>query len=641
MASNKSKSLLNVRDSLQNFYNLNRLTQQSTVLEEISAIEQDNDESNQQQNVETLKINDDKNGNQSDLEIQSNIQPLIQKSNIQPLEFSEHESDDDIVQEMDITPGNIETLKKPTAIKESETIAQQSQVSIQPNLEIEGVQQIPDTFLFEIPTFEDAEEADKKIENTFKKTSPFKGKTNIDLAKLSNLTTACDHDEEDEKLMEISDPSKMSKTLAEVNANQNMQKSTSLIGENQSEEELKPKRPRKRKLDDADFAKQHENIPLRKKRRLSAKSLEENVVDIDKDESEEEEEEEEHDPYQISIDRSIGLNEGQIENSLQKLHNMENKIVEENILLNSYQSLAIRNSEHVTPTMVAECRQLLDLFGIPYITAPSEAEAQCAELNKLGLVDGIITDDSDVFLFGGKIIYKNLFHLNKYVEKYTNTLIKSKLGLTQNKLISLAMLLGSDYTDGVKGIGPVNGIEIIQTFCSEKESDFNGLKEFKNWIYSTERDKFPKKKPDLKIQRYDEYMILKKGWFKYKHRNLKKNWFVDLHTFPEANVIETYLKPEVDSSDVSFKWGKPDINKLKIICSEKFGWDQRTIDSTLNPINKIVINGRGAVQSSIFSFADVIAPNKKPKSVRIQRAVKALIEEIKLKKQIDAQRQHH
>ena len=79
---------------------------------------------------------------------------------------------------------------------------------------------------------------------------------------------------------------------------------------------------------------------------------------------------------------------------------------------------------------------------------------------------------------------------------------------------------------------------------------------------------------------------------------------------------------------------------MKIICAEKFEWDQQTIDSTLDPINDIVRNGRGSVQSSIYSFADVIAPNKKPKSVRMQRAVKALIEEIKLKKQIDAQRQH-
>ena len=117
----------------------------------------------------------------------------------------------------------------------------------------------------------------------------------------------------------------MSKTLAEVNANQNMQKSTSPIGEhendiidndnfecstqNDCEEGLKPSHSRKRKLDEVDFAKQPENTPLPKKRKLSAKSLE------DKDENE--------DPDKISMDRKIGLNEGEIENSLQKLSNME------------------------------------------------------------------------------------------------------------------------------------------------------------------------------------------------------------------------------------------------------------------------------------------------------------------------------
>jgi DNA excision repair protein ERCC-5 len=56
---------------------------------------------------------------------------------------------------------------------------------------------------------------------------------------------------------------------------------------------------------------------------------------------------------------------------------------------------------------------LLSLFGIPYIISPSEAEAQCAYLKATKLVDGIITDDSDVFLFGGDCVYKNVFNSNR------------------------------------------------------------------------------------------------------------------------------------------------------------------------------------------------------------------------------------
>ena len=196
------------------------------------------------------------------------------------------------------------------------------------------------------------------------------------------------------------------------------------------------------------------------------------------------------------------------------------------------------------------------------------------------------------------------------------------------------MLLGSDYTEGIKGIGPVNGIEIVQTFCSQSDTIDDGLKQFKKWIYSPEVDKKPNKKPNLKQQGYEEYVQSKMVWFKYKHRNVKKHWFVP-HGFPDAKVIDGYLTPDVDESDAKFEWGTPDIKKLKRVCREKFKMDERTIDLTLDPIAKIVKNGRGAVQSSILNYADWIQPNKKAKSQRIQKAVRALVDEVALIKQKD------
>lgn len=144
--------------------------------------------------------------------------------------------------------------------------------------------------------------------------------------------------------------------------------------------------------------------------------------------------------------------------------------------LRAQQAKDRRDADEVTTVMIQECQQLLKLFGIPYITAPMEAEAQCAELVHLGLVDGIVTDDSDTFLFGGTRVYKNMFNQAKFVECYLASDLEKEFSLDRKNLIRVAHLLGSDYTEGLPSVGPVTALELLVEFSGE-----DGLEEFKDW----------------------------------------------------------------------------------------------------------------------------------------------------------------
>lgn len=73
---------------------------------------------------------------------------------------------------------------------------------------------------------------------------------------------------------------------------------------------------------------------------------------------------------------------------------------------------------NISDQIQTDAQELLHLFGIPYIIAPMEAEAQCAYLEQLKLTDGTITDDSDIWLFGGQYVYKNFFNNNRRVLQF-------------------------------------------------------------------------------------------------------------------------------------------------------------------------------------------------------------------------------
>ncbi|KAI3324799.1 PIN domain-like protein [Xylariaceae sp. AK1471] len=225
-----------------------------------------------------------------------------------------------------------------------------------------------------------------------------------------------------------------------------------------------------------------------------------------------------------------------------------------------------RDADEVTQIMVTECQALLRYFGIPYITAPMEAEAQCAELVNLGLVDGIVTDDSDIFLFGGTRVYKNMFNSNKFVECYLGSDLEKELSLSREQLISLAQLLGSDYTEGLPGVGPVTAVEILSEFPGR-----DGLQKFHDWWQEVQVPNRPKEADKISV-------------FRKKFRKSQATKLFLPPGFPSPAVFDAYLHPEVDHSAEQFQWGSPDVEGLRQFLMATIGWSPERTDEVLVPV---------------------------------------------------------
>ncbi|KAI5965622.1 RAD2 [Candida pseudojiufengensis] len=262
------------------------------------------------------------------------------------------------------------------------------------------------------------------------------------------------------------------------------------------------------------------------------------------------------------------------------ISSIETRITDEQLLQEKL-AKAKRDSDEVTENMIHDVQELLKRFGIPFITAPMEAEAQCAELLKIGLVDGIITDDSDCFLFGGDKIYKNMFNQKQFVECYFKDDVEQKIGLSQVNLIELALLLGSDYTEGIKGIGPVLAMEIL--------AEFGSLKNFKKWF-----DLHTKSNKDKKELNSLEKNLLAK---------VKNGKLYLPDGFPDKVVFEAYELPQVDSDRSEFKWGVPNLDQIRSFLMFNVGWTQERVDEIMIPLirdlNKKKAEG---TQSTIGEF---------------------------------------
>ena len=121
----------------------------------------------------------------------------------------------------------------------------------------------------------------------------------------------------------------------------------------------------------------------------------------------------------------------------------------------------------VTRQHNSDCKKLLKLLGLPVIESPSEAEAQCAQLCKEGLVYATATEDMDGLTFGSPRLVRNMTSSNnEKVKEYYLDKVLDGLGLTHQQFIDLGILMGCDYCDSIKGIGGKKGLELIKQYGS-------------------------------------------------------------------------------------------------------------------------------------------------------------------------------
>lgn len=118
-------------------------------------------------------------------------------------------------------------------------------------------------------------------------------------------------------------------------------------------------------------------------------------------------------------------------------------------------------AQRLTPEIIETSLHILSLFGVRYFTAPQNAEAQASKMAANGFVDYVISDDYDTILFGAPSTVRN-FTSSKQLEQLSLNDTLEKHNITHQQLIHLSLLCGTDYNDGIHGIGSKTALKKIK-----------------------------------------------------------------------------------------------------------------------------------------------------------------------------------
>ncbi len=198
----------------------------------------------------------------------------------------------------------------------------------------------------------------------------------------------------------------------------------------------------------------------------------------------------------------------------------------------------------LTQEMVGESKRLLSAMGIPYVEAPSEGEAQASVMVKNGLAYAASSQDYDSLLFGSPILLRNvtLTGRRKIPRQDRYVLIEPEeikleetlkaLGINREMLIMAGLLIGTDFNEGIKGIGPKTAMKIIK--------EIKDLKQLENFVYEKYHYEF-----EADIQEIYEFFMnppyksVDRIRWESINEGQVKDMLVKEHDFSEERVMRT------------------------------------------------------------------------------------------------------
>jgi len=209
----------------------------------------------------------------------------------------------------------------------------------------------------------------------------------------------------------------------------------------------------------------------------------------------------------------------------------------------------------LTGEMIEESKELLEAMGIPSVQAPSEGEAQAASM--VGDVYAAGSQDWDCLLFGADRMVRNLTSRKTrktssgqrkkvYTERIELEKVLDELDISREQLVMLGMLMGTDFNDGVHGIGPKKGLDLVK-----------------------QHDSLESLLSDEKVE-----------------------WGSEAD--PEI-VYEFFMNPPVEETD--FQYSDPDPEKIREILVERHEFSEDRVESKINDLEKAMASRQSGLNS--------------------------------------------